>query len=75
MSNNKIVQSKNTLLLDIEGMKCGSCVQAVEKILKNYPNVNNASVNLVTKTAFIEIEEPNDHLTDLIQTLISKGFP
>ena len=56
-------------------MKCGSCVQAVEKILKNFPNVNNASVNLVTKTAFIEIEEPNDHVTDLIQTLTSKGFP
>jgi len=75
LSNNKIAESKNILLLDIEGMKCGSCVQTVEKILKNFPNVNNASVNLVTKTAFIEIEEPNDHVTDLIQTLTSKGFP
>jgi len=56
-------------------MKCGSCVQAVEKIIQNHPNVNNASVNLVTKTAFIEIEEPNKNLTDLIQTLTSKGFP
>ena len=56
-------------------MKCGSCVQAVEKILKSHPNINNASVNLVTKTAFIEIEEPNKPLTDLIQTLTSKGFP
>jgi len=56
-------------------MKCGSCVQAVEKIIQKYPNVNNASVNLVTKTAFIEIEEPNETLTDLIQTLTSKGFP
>ncbi len=56
-------------------MKCGSCVQAVEKILNNHPNVNNASVNLVTKTAFIEIEDPNKNLTDLIQTLTSKGFP
>ncbi len=56
-------------------MKCGSCVQAVEKILINHPNVNNASVNLVTKTAFIEIEEPNINITNLIQTLTSKGFP
>ena len=56
-------------------MKCGSCVQAVEKILINHPIVNNASVNLVTKTAFIEIEEPHKTLTDLIQTLTSKGFP
>jgi len=75
LSNKKIAQSKNAVLLDINGMKCGSCVQAVEKIIKNYPNVNNTSVNLVTKTAFIEIEEPNKNLTDLIQTLTSKGFP
>ena len=75
MSNKKIAQSKNSILLDIDGMKCGSCVQAVEKILKNYQNVNNASVNLVTKTAFIEIEEPNKSLTDLLKTLTSKGFP
>ncbi len=56
-------------------MKCGSCVQAVEKILKSHPSIKDASVNLVTKTAFIEIKEPNNNLTDVIQTLTSKGFP
>ena len=56
-------------------MKCGSCVLAVEKILKSDPNIINASVNLVTKTAFLEIKEPNNSLSDLIQTLTSKGFP
>ena len=45
------------------------------EILKNYPKVHNASVNLVTKTAFIEIEEPNKNIKDVIQTLTSKGFP
>ena len=56
-------------------MRCGSCVQAVEKILRNHPNINHASVNLVTKTAFIEIEKPNENLSDLIQILTSQGFP
>ncbi len=56
-------------------MKCGSCVQAVEKILESHPCINNASVNLVTKTAFIETKEPNNSLSDVIQTLTSKGFP
>lgn len=56
-------------------MKCGSCVQAVEKILKSHPNINNASVNLVTKTAFVETKEPNNSLSEVIQTLTSKGFP
>ena len=56
-------------------MKCGACIQAVEKILRNHTNVNNASVNLVTKTAFIEVQDPNQSITDLIKTLTSKGFP
>ena len=75
MSERKIAQSEKSILLDIDGMKCGSCVQAVEKILKSYPKVNNASVNLVTKTAFVEITEPNTSLSDVIETLTSKGFP
>ena len=75
MSNTKIAQSKSSILLDVDGMKCGSCVQAVEKILKNHPSINNASVNLVTKTAFVEITEPNTSLSDVIETLTSKGFP
>ena len=75
MSNKNIAQSKNSILLDVDGMKCGSCVQAVEKILNNHPSINNASVNLVTKTAFIELKEINNSLTDVIQTLSSKGFP
>ena len=66
MSNKKIAQSKKSILLDIDGMRCGSCVLAVEKILKTNENVKKASVNLVTKTAFIEIEEPNKPLKDLI---------
>ena len=56
-------------------MKCGSCVQAVEKILKSHPNINNASVNLVTKTAFVEIKDPKNSFADVINTLTSKGFP
>ena len=56
-------------------MKCGSCVQTVEKILKSHPSIENASVNLVTKTAFVEIKEKNNSLSDVLQTLKSKGFP
>ena len=41
MSNKKIAQSKKSILLDIDGMRCGSCVQAVEKILKNHPNIKD----------------------------------
>ncbi len=74
MSKKIIADSKNSILLEIDGMKCGSCVQAVEDILNSYPNVDNASVNLVTKTAIIELLKPNEPLNELIKTLESKGF-
>ncbi len=75
MNNKKIAGSNKSVLLDIDGMKCGSCVQAVEKIINSYPNVDNASVNLVTKTAIVEFLEPNQPLKELLQALTSKGFP
>ena len=44
------------LLLEIEGMKCGSCVRAVEKRLLEQPGVQQASVNLLTRTAWVELD-------------------
>ena len=45
-----------TLLLEVEGMKCGGCVRAVEQRLMQQPGVRQASVNLVTRTAWLELE-------------------
>ncbi|MFQ6538520.1 MULTISPECIES: heavy metal translocating P-type ATPase [Aphanothece] len=44
------------LLLEIEGMKCGGCVRAVEQRLLAQPGVRQTSVNLLTRTAWIERE-------------------
>jgi P-type Cu2+ transporter len=44
------------LLLDIDGMKCASCVRAVEQRLMDQPGVRQASVNLLTRTAWVELE-------------------
>jgi Cu2+-exporting ATPase len=43
-------------LLEIEGMKCGSCVRAVEKRLLEQPGVQQASVNLLTRTAWVQLD-------------------
>ena len=48
--------NKKIVLLDVEGMKCGGCVNTVEKTLLNQVNVKTASVNLVERTAYIELE-------------------
>ena len=41
--------------LNISGMKCGGCVQTVEKILNNYKETQNVNVNLLTESAYLSL--------------------
>ena len=45
-----------SLLLEVDGMKCGGCVRAVEERLRQQPGVRQASVNLLTRTAWLELD-------------------
>ena len=64
------------ILLDIEGMKCGGCVHAVERRLEELHGVNGVAVNLLTRTAAVGLDpqEPVDpqQLTEALQGI---GFP
>ena len=62
------------LLLDIEGMKCGGCVSAVEKRLRAQPGVHQASVNLLSRSAWVELEPPAT-AEALLESLAALGFP
>nr|WP_286194718.1 heavy metal translocating P-type ATPase [Synechococcus sp. CCY 0621] len=48
------------MLLDVEGMKCGGCVRAVEQRLLQTEGVRQASVNLLTRTAWVDLEPRSD---------------
>ncbi len=67
------------LLLDVEGMKCGGCVRAVEQRLLAQPGVAQASVNLLTRTAWVGLD-PAASRADadapgaLIEALGAMGF-
>jgi Cu2+-exporting ATPase len=63
-----------SLLLDIEGMKCGGCVSAVEKRLRAQPGVTQASVNLLSRSAWVEVQAPTD-VDAVLESLASLGFP
>ena len=43
-----------TMLFSVEGMRCGGCSAAVQKVLDASPGVTRAAVNLVTETAAVE---------------------
>ncbi|MFN9547141.1 MAG: heavy metal translocating P-type ATPase [Cyanobacteriota bacterium] len=62
------------VLLDVEGMKCGSCLRAVEQRLQQQPGVRQASVNLLTRTAWVDLEPGADGIEPLLRSLQSLGF-
>ena len=51
-----------TILLDVQNMKCGGCTASVKRILEGIPEVSTASVNLLTESAAVTVRGPaNDH--------------
>ncbi len=56
-------------------MKCGGCVRSVEQTLLGQSGVANASVNLVTRTAWVDLEDPNQPLEPILKKLADRGFP
>ena len=56
-------------------MKCGGCVNTVENILKNSDGVENISVNLLTESAYFEINNSVSNIDQVLENLEQSGFP
>jgi Cu+-exporting ATPase len=67
--NSMTTDATSTVVLDIEGMTCSSCVARVEKSLTELPGVT-AAVNLATNTARVEF--PRAVTTDALLAQVSK---
>jgi len=63
------------IILDVGGMKCAGCVNAVERQLTQHPGVKNACVNLATEVAVVESETGAVDADALAQRLTAVGFP
>ncbi len=61
-----------TLVLNIEGMSCASCVAHVEKALQKMPGVANVQVNLATEQA--KIHHSGASLSELVQAVEKAGY-
>ncbi|KGG13245.1 Lead [Prochlorococcus sp. MIT 0601] len=55
-------------------MKCGGCVQSVEKTLLSESSVVSAHVNLVERTALIELQDESSDIQGIIDALSRRGF-
>jgi heavy metal translocating P-type ATPase len=60
------------VVLDIEGMTCASCVQKIEHALGRVQGVDEASVNLATRTATVNSSSAT--LDSLVQAVRSVGY-
>ncbi|MHC5595704.1 MAG: heavy metal translocating P-type ATPase, partial [Nostoc sp.] len=63
------------IILDVGGMKCAGCVNAVERQLTQHPGVKSACVNLATEVAVVESEVGAVDADALAQRLTAVGFP
>lgn len=61
--------------LDVQGMKCGGCVSAVERQLTQTDGVASASVNLVTQVAVVHYHPEAVQPQALAAKLTTVGFP
>ena len=75
MSRQKSSLKNPSVLIDVEGMKCGGCVRSIEQLLSKQPNVVNASVNLVTGTACIDLKPSDQKIDGILCALSDLGFP
>ncbi len=62
-------------VLQVKGMKCAGCVQAVETALIHRPGVVSASVNLVTEKASVIYQADQVRADGLAAALTELGFP
>jgi P-type Cu2+ transporter len=64
-----------TATLDVTGMKCAGCVQAVERQLSQNRGVVSACVNLITEVAVVRYVSGTIKPEILAQKLTQTGFP
>ena len=67
--------TRQTVVLDVEGMKCGGCVKAVERTLMAQPGVQRADVNLVTRSAWLDLAADGGDVAQVLNALADRGFP
>ena len=65
----------DSIQLNITGMKCGGCVNTVEKILKDSDGIDNVSVNLLTESAYFEVNNSYLNIENVLASLKEQGFP
>lgn len=60
--------------LQIEGMRCGNCVNTVTSTLEGLPGIERAKVNLESGTAVVEYDPQQTPAEDMASAVTTAGF-
>ncbi|MBI3246457.1 MAG: copper-translocating P-type ATPase [Deltaproteobacteria bacterium] len=63
-----------SVLIGIRGMHCASCVEKIERALRQTPGVLSASVNLASEEALIQYRPDLAAAKDLYQAIAATGY-
>ncbi len=62
------------VVVPIRGMTCAACVSNVEKALMKVPGILQASVNLATEEASVQVEPGNEWAAEMERSLSQAGY-
>ncbi len=62
------------IVLPVEGMTCASCVNRIERFLRKTDGVVDASVNLVTERATVQVDPALAGRDDLVRAIEAAGY-
>lgn len=68
------MEQPTTIRLAIQGMTCASCVRRVERAITAVPGVAEASVNLATEEALVQLARPDIALDELLAAVERAGY-
>lgn len=72
---NVIMQKQDDVIdLKVFGMTCASCVNGIERALRNLPGVMTASVNLMTESAKIQYNHQQIGVRAIVEAIEDLGF-
>ncbi|WP_082005608.1 heavy metal translocating P-type ATPase [Halocynthiibacter namhaensis] len=72
-SNPTNVPSNKTLVFDVSGLSCASCVGRVQRALDGSDLILGARVNLATQTAVVDVSDAN-HSSMIEELIVGAGY-
>ena len=67
-------QKSATVLIDVQGMTCNSCVNNIERVIGQRDHVHSIKVSLEQKNATIEFDAQHETPNELCRAICDMGF-